>query len=223
MGIISAEKMSNLYWLGRYVERTHATLRLYMGSFDRMIDSDGSDYRDFCHSLGIPDVYACKEAFIKRYPFAQGHPNSIASNYNRAFDNAVVMRDYLGSETLAYLQMELYDLSSAENNEERSIIFLQSAIDHILAFWGCLDDIIDEATRNIVKLGKQVERLDLHLRLGEPPSVLNRDYMQMESRIGRTPMRYDRAALDTLGPMIVQQDATDHKNALRMLGKLVRI
>jgi hypothetical protein len=61
------------------------------------------------------------------------------------------MRDSLGSETLAYLQMVLYDLRSAELNEEHTMIYMQNAIDHILAFWGCLDDLVDdETTRNLV-------------------------------------------------------------------------
>lgn len=223
MGIFTIEKMNNLYWMGRYVERTQTTLKLFLNSFDRMIDGDENDYKDYCQSIGIPDVYGEKAVFIKEYPFDAGHDFSIVSNVNRAFDNAVVMRDYLGSDTLAYLQMVLYDISSAANNEERTIFLMQNAIDHILAFWGCLDDMVDdETTRCIVKLGKNIERLDLHLRLKQPRSVLHRDYMKMESRIARSSLCYDKAVLDTLGPMIMQ-DKTDYENALRLLHKLMKI
>ncbi len=223
MGIFSSEKVSNLYWLGRYVERTQITLKLFMDSFDRMIDGDGNHYRKFCRSIGIPGDYGGKDDFIRKYPFDAGHPYSIISNVNRAFDNAVVMRDSLGSDTLSYLQMVLYDLRSAELNEEYIVIYMQNAIDHILAFWGCLDEMVDdESTRNIVKLGKQAEHLDIDLRLKQPPSVLRRDYMRMESRITKCSLPYDPAVTDTLAPML-QQDMVDHENALRLLHKLVKI
>ena len=45
MGIFSSEKISNLYWLGRYVGRTQTTLKLFMDSFDRMIDGDKKHYQ----------------------------------------------------------------------------------------------------------------------------------------------------------------------------------
>ena len=133
------------------------------------------------------------------------------------------MRDSLGSETLSYLQMVLYDLRSAELNDEHIMIYMQNAIDHILAFWGCLDDRVDdETTRNIVKLGKQAEYLDIDLRRKQPPSVLLRDYMRMESRISKCSVKYDPAVTDTLSPML-HQDEVDHENALRLLHKLLKI
>lgn len=223
MGIFSAEKVSNLFWLGRYVDRTQTTLKLFMDSFDRMIDADLEDYRAFCKSIGIPCDYEGKDDFIHRYPFDAACSFSIVSNVNRAFDNAVVMRDTLGSDTLSYLQMVLYDLRGAELGEERTMIYFQTAVDHILAFWGCLDDMVDdETTRNIVKLGKQVEHLDLDLRLHQPRSVLQRDYMRMENRVVKSALQYDRGVADTLGPMLLQ-DRVDYDNALRLLHKLVRI
>ena len=42
------------------------------------------------------------------------------------------------------------------------MLHFQKITDAILAFWGCVDDQIDdENTRNIIKIGKRVERLDL--------------------------------------------------------------
>lgn len=222
MGIFSKERLTNLYWLGRYVERTQATIKLFLDSFDRMIDGDENDYREFCKSVGIPDVYGSKDAFVRGYPFDAGNPFSIASNFSRAFDNAVVMRDSLGSDVLAYLQIVQYDIASAGQNEERAIFLMQNAIDHIFAFWGCLDDLVDdEATRCIVKLGKDVERLDLHFRLKGTQAVLKKDFMRLQNHLARSGMKYDKAVLDTLRPMILG-DQTDHENALRLIHKLVK-
>ncbi|MDR3271000.1 MAG: alpha-E domain-containing protein [Peptococcaceae bacterium] len=221
MGIFSSEKISNLYWLGRYLDRTQSALKLFMDYFDLMIDGDKNTYRTFCQTTGIPDVYADKADFIHQYPFDTTNPHSVISNVNRAFDNAVVMRDTLGSDTLAYLQMVLYDLRSAESNEERLMIGMQNAIDHLLAFWGCLDDMVDdEATRNTIKLGKQVEHLELDLRLKRPRSCLQRDYKRLENRLLHSFLPYDQALIDTIEPMLLQ-DSVDHENALMLLHQLL--
>ena len=35
------------------------------------------------------------------------NPDSIISNLNRAYDNAIVLRESIGSETLSYIQLSL--------------------------------------------------------------------------------------------------------------------
>lgn len=51
MGIITIEKSDHLYWLGRYTERVHTTLKLYLKGSDRMIDSDPNYYAVFAAKL----------------------------------------------------------------------------------------------------------------------------------------------------------------------------
>ncbi len=107
MGIISVEQTNRLFWLGRYSERVYTTLRLYFNSFDSMIDKSAYDYKDFCRMIDIPDIYGTREAFREKYPFDESNPDSILSNLDRAYDNAVVLREEIGSETLSYIQLSL--------------------------------------------------------------------------------------------------------------------
>ncbi|MCD8333221.1 MAG: alpha-E domain-containing protein, partial [Clostridiales bacterium] len=116
MGTISLEHIDNLFWLGRYTERVYTTLSLYFDSYDSMIDKAG-DYRIFCEKLDIPDIYGGTEEFRKRYPFDAEDPNSILSNMTRAYDNGIIMREILGSEALAYIQMTIYDIQAAKVSE----------------------------------------------------------------------------------------------------------
>ena len=51
MGIISIEQTNRLYWLGRYTERTYTTLRLYMKSYDSMLDDLPGGYQEYCRRL----------------------------------------------------------------------------------------------------------------------------------------------------------------------------
>ena len=104
MGIISVEQADNLYWLGRYTERVYTTIRLYFQSFDTMIDELSESYPEYCRMVDIPNIYSDKEDFMKRYPFDSDNPDSIISTLNRVYDNAIVLRDSIGSEGLSYIQ-----------------------------------------------------------------------------------------------------------------------
>ena len=105
MGIISIKSTDNLFWLGRYVERVFTTLRVFSEYYDKMIDKDENAYVDFCNKLGIENTYSYKQEFITKYLFDENDPNSVMSNLLCAYDNAVVMRNEISSETLSYIQM----------------------------------------------------------------------------------------------------------------------
>ena len=206
MGIITLEKSNNLLWLGRYTERVHTTLKYYIEATDRMVDRDPDYYAIFCEKVGIPDIYGSREAFWTRYPFDTDDPNSIFSNLYRAYDNAIVLRDYIGTETMAYIQLALDDIKRA-NREDTFLADLMLVIDHILAFWGCVNDlIIDEPTRNIIKLGKGIERLDLYLSLDRPAADIRREYGRMKQFLRKSHMRYDGSILYTIDNMLAQDD-----------------
>lgn len=117
MGIITLEKSDHLFWLGRYTERVHTTLKMYLKSSDRMIDSDPDYYAAYCKKIGITNIYGSRENFAKTYPFDESDPNSIISNLNRAYDNAIVIRDYIGTETMAYIQLAIDDIKAAERGD----------------------------------------------------------------------------------------------------------
>ena len=198
MGIITLEHTDRLYWLGRYTERVYTTLRLYTESFDRLIDGDPLAYRRFCEDLDIPDVYGSKQVFEEKYPFDKTDPNSIISNLNRAYDNAVVLREEIGSEVLAYIQLSIYDIQHAEHSRDTPLAF-QEVLDHILAFWGIADDMIEsEQVRNIIKTGKRIERLDLYARLGMSSRELIREVDRMRFRLERSGMKYKKENVEEL-------------------------
>lgn len=202
MGIISVEQTDRLFWLGRYSERVYTTLRLYSESFDRLIDMDSYDYAEFCRRLDIPDVYGSKEKFKESYPFDEEDTNSILSNLLRAYDNAIVLREEIGSETLSYIQLAIYDMQKARISRA-PLIEMQSVIDNLLAFWGIADDIIDsEQTRNIIKAGKRVERVDLFGRLQLPVANITREVHRLIPRIERSGIRYHEEGLERLKNLV---------------------
>ena len=191
MGIISVEKADRLFWIGRYTERAFTTLVTFFECFDQMIDVDQEAYKDFCRKMGIPDIYGDKETFISRYLLDETDPNSVYSNLDRAYGNAMMMRDEISSHTLAYIQMALDCLKNANVYAPH---YEQQVIDYLHAFWGCVDDRVDdEESRNIMKCGKYLERLDLYMRMGAPARYIEKEYNKFLNRLHRIHLGYNVA------------------------------
>ncbi len=226
MGAISIEKADRLFWLGRYGERVLTTLMTYFDFYDEMIDGDEEAYRIFCEKIAIPDVYGSKENFQQRYLFDQDDPNSIISNMERAFDNAVVMRGELGTYTLAYVQLALDVLKGENGKADAPVYDLQQVIDYLNAFWGCMDDQVeDEVCRNIIKCGKYLERLDLYMRLGYPARSIEKEYSKFLNRLHRSGLSYKKDCEEKLTGIVgLGEDWKEHdKEALEALWNLFEV
>lgn len=209
MGIISLEQADRLYWLGRYAERVYTTLRIYSKSFDTMIDEIADSYVEFCKSIDIPNIYSDKENFIEHYPFDSSNPDSIVSNLNRAYDNAIVLRESIGSECLSYIQLAIYEMNKAAKSKA-PLVEMQKVNDNLLAFYGTVDDQIDsENVRNIIKAGKRIERIDLYARLGASKKELEREVHRMIPRVERCGLSYDEEKMHEI-VRLLEADPIDY-------------
>ena len=220
MGIISVDRADRLFWLGRYTERVYTTIRLYSDSFDELIDGIADNYVDFCKMIDIPDVYGSKEVFEEKYPFDEMNPDSIMSNLVRAYDNAIELRDEIGSEVLSYIQLAIYAMNKAKISNA-PLIELQYVIDNLLAFWGIVDDDIDsEMTRNMIKVGRRIERIDLYGRLHHTQQELIRQVKRLIPRVERSGLAYDRDSLMLL-KSIVEAEEIDYYKVVSVAESIV--
>lgn len=220
MGIISIEHTDRLFWLGRYSERVYTTLKIFADQYDSMLDLKEEEYKEFCIRQDIPDIYRSAEDFAERYCFDEDDPNSIISNLSRAYDNAVVMREEIGSMTLSYIQMAVYAMNKAKQSDA-PIFELQHVRDNIVAFWGIVDDSIDdEHVRSMIKLGKRVERLDLYARMHMDKTELLREAGKLNRRIDRTGLTYSRKCLAHIN-YLVQEDEIDYKELVKEVEELM--
>jgi len=211
MGIISVEQADRLYWLGRYTERVNTTIRMFCKSFDSMIDGITDSYDEFCRMIDIPDIYENKEDFNRNYPFDENNSDSIISNLTRAYDNAIVLRESIGSETLSYIQLSIYEMQKAKISES-PLIELQKVLDYLLAFWGVVDDAIDDfRIRNIIKAGKRIERIDIYARLGAGGKELIREVNRMIPRVERSGLNYDVDTLVRIKEMVNSSNVDFYK------------
>lgn len=220
MGIISVEQVDHLYWLGRYTERVYTTLRIFARSFDLLIEEGDAVFQNYCESLDIPNIYRSKDDFLRRYPFDESIPDSIVSNLNRAYDNAIVLRETIGSDALSYIQLSIYAMNNAARSNS-PLIELQQVTDDLLSFWGIVDDQIDdEQIRNIIKAGKRIERIDLYARLELDRRRLEREVHRMVPRVLRSGMKYDEAALSRVNTLI-QESTLDYANIIASVESII--
>ena len=220
MGIISVEQVDHLYWLGRYTERVYTTLRIFARSFDLLIEEGDAVFQNYCESLDIPNIYRSKDDFLRRYPFDESIPDSIVSNLNRAYDNAIVLSETIGSDALSYIQLSIYAMNNAARSNS-PLIELQQVTDDLLSFWGIVDDQIDgEQIRNIIKAGKRIERIDLYARLELDRRRLEREVHRMVPRVLRSGMKYDEAALSRVSTLI-QESTLDYANIIASVESII--
>ena len=220
MGIISVENTDRLYWLGRYTERVYTTIKVFESRFDSMIDIDDLEYEKFCESQDIPNIYKSKEDFVARYCFSLEDENSIISNLMRAYDNAIVLREEIGSESLSYIQLAVYAMNQASLGRS-PLIGLQHVTDNIAAFWGMTDDDIEESSiRNMIRVGKLVERIDLYARLKVFPDRIRKETRRLTNRIDKSTMRYDHKRMAHVN-YLVQLDDMPYETLTDEIEKLV--
>lgn len=222
MGIVSLTNTDKLYWLGRYSERVYTTIRLFGESFDHLIEGEVQSIGAFCASLNIPNIYTSGDDFVERYLFDAENPDSVFANLTRAYDNAMTLRDEIGSECVSYIQLAIYAMNSLRGSEN-PMFGLQKVVDDILAFWGLTDDIIpDENVRNIIKVGKRVERLDLYARLKLPRKDILREVRRLAVRISRTNLQYAQADIDRLMALATAEE-TVYDEIVALVDGLVKI
>ena len=222
MGIMTFEHADRLYWLGRYTERVYTTIKFFSSSFDRLINHDETACEDFCRRLDIPNIYHGWDDFLKRYNFDRSNPDSVASNLERVYDNAVVMRDEIGSDAICYIQMAVYALERAAESET-PYLEMQKVSDNMLAFWGIADDQIEsENVRNIIRVGKRVERIDLYARLGLTAEALKREIRRLAGRIDNTNLHYDADKLTYLQGL-VEKESLPYREIVNCVDSLLEV
>ena len=122
-----------------------------------------------------------------------------------------MLREEIGSETLSYIQLAIYDMHKAKISRA-PLIEMQNVIDNLLAFWGIADDIIDsEQIRNIIKTGKRVERVDLFGRLHMAASGLTREVHRLIPRVERSGIKYDKDGLNCLKNLVEAEEIDYYK------------
>jgi uncharacterized alpha-E superfamily protein len=119
--------------------------------------------------------------------FDKKDANSISAAFHNAYDNALVIRNSIGSEALSYIQLAT-DVFHSSKSIKNLRLALMPVMDYLLAFWGSIDDkLIDGEARIIIKCGKLVERMDLYFRFNYEHKLINSEYEKLCNVMARAP------------------------------------
>ena len=218
---ISAVKANRLYWLGRYVERAYLNLHLLRRYYDRMIDGDPSIYEEYYRKLDAP--YASLDA---NWPFLglvydAKNPCSLLAGLEAANDNGIVLREEIMSESLSYIQLSLVLVKNCAAEKQRNITLLQPVTDYLLAFWGSIDErVFDERIKRLLKIGKLVENIDLHIRFDYPFYRIKEAYEELKKQLVNEESMYDPSLIELIDTCLNEEAYANRDISYK--GKLLR-
>ncbi|MBR7088155.1 MAG: alpha-E domain-containing protein [Mogibacterium sp.] len=220
MGTVTLGKLDSLYWMGRYIERVYQSISMYKETYDKLIDQDAEYFVQECERMGMQNTFESSMDFAWKIAFDTANPLSIISNLYRVYDNAMIMRDEITSESLAYVHLALAEMKRGKTSEA-PLMELQNVEDLIFAFWGCIDDKVDDqGVRNTIKIGKHIERLDILLRRDADRSDLVREINRLMSRVDTTELPFNRQALLYTNAMIEDEDA-EYEDIRKMVWDII--
>ncbi len=176
--------------------------------YDKVIDRD--HYRKYLDCFGMKDIYGDFKVFFHSFIFDRNNSCSAAYNLERAYDNGIVLREEISTDSLAYLQLAKDKLKSAENTPQGLVVALMLLEDILYGFYGCfIDHVCNEEIRDIFLCAKSVERVELYIRLKYRSEKVISEFERMCSLLKRipenTPYRYNEDVLENLMEMIYSE------------------
>ncbi len=177
---ISINTAQRLYWLGRYVQRAETLLRELVSSYDYVIDRDTEDGRKLYAKLGIELEYANALDFLKQGIYGN-HGSSIESIITWARENAIETRHLLDERGFATLN-KIYNHIVAGRDGRVSPTSLEEMIDDFALILGIFSSELERPTAyHFIRLGQQIERFDLILRLYQGTDFVTTEWGTMSA------------------------------------------
>ncbi len=230
--VITADKANRLFWLGRYAERVYISLHLLRRYYDKVLDGNLSDLKEYYRFLNVDSMGADEESEECQYSQLYDKSNccSIATSLDLTNDNAIVLRRDITSESLSYIQMSQALLAECAAVVERNITKLQPITDYMLAFFGSIDErMFDDRIRLFLKIGRLIENLDLHVRFNYPYFRIEEAFLSLKEHISRSESGVvDQFAMESLSELISEDryepDDLEYKErVLNNLNILIRV
>ena len=173
--LLTANSATNLYWLGRYIERINGLLTHLIPAYDKSIDIEINAGKTLYKNFGIELEYANSYEFLRKAMFAD-HNSNLCALAEHARENAIICRNYINTEAFGEI-MQLHAMlqNAAKSYTEIDYKLIDEALSLISEIWGEISKLSkSHASDHFLKLGRLIERLDFHLRFsGENEHATN--------------------------------------------------
>jgi len=163
--LLTANSATNLYWLGRYIERISGLLTQIMPAYDDCIDINKNAGVELYKGYSIDIEYANAHEFLKVAMFGEHSSNLVQlASYSR--ENAIICRSYINAQAFGEI-IELHKMLENASNSYADLDYklIDDALSLISEIWGEISKLSkSNISDHFLKLGRLIERLDFHLR-----------------------------------------------------------
>lgn len=172
--LLTTNVATNLYWFGRHLERVEATLIDVLAIFDTVIDGDKKAGIAYFKKLEIDMEYGDASEFLDKAIFGD-HPSNLAVLTANARENAIIGRAHIDAdafgETIKLHELFEHASKSAHHTDHR---FIDQALSLINEIGGIMSrGLVRRKSDHFIRLGKLVEKVDLHVRHGKEGDELS--------------------------------------------------
>jgi uncharacterized alpha-E superfamily protein len=170
--ILTANVATNLYWLGRYLERTEATLIAMLKAYDKIIDVDKEAGIKLYKTFNVDLEYTDALDFL-HVAILGDHSANLLSMMTQARENAIICRHRLDTEAFGEI-IELHGLfkSVSTNTFDLDYKVIDRAQSLISEIWGTLSKREHRKHSDyFFRLGKLVEEADLRVRFKKDEEI----------------------------------------------------
>ena len=195
MMAISVNTARNLYWKGRYLQRAQTMLRELLMGYDNVIDRDFDSGRHHYEKLGVVIDYNNANDFLRQGMYGN-YDSSIVSIIAMARENAIETRNLLDERGFARLN-QIHNRLLAECGKVVTPLMLEDFVDDLAFILGIFSSELERSEPYLlIRLGQQVERFDLILRLNGQVDMSSPDIDTLHSMAKRLNPHYRPAVLE---------------------------
>jgi len=163
--LLTANSATNLYWLGRYIERISGLLTQIMPAYDDCIDINKNAGIELYKGYSIDIEYESAHEFLKVAMFGE-HSSNLVALAGYARENAIICRSYINTQAFGEI-IELHKMLENASNSYADLDYklIDDALSLISEIWGEISKLSkSNISDHFLKLGRLIERLDFHLR-----------------------------------------------------------
>jgi uncharacterized alpha-E superfamily protein len=166
--LLTANVATNLYWLGRYIERTEGTLTQIMIAYDQIIDVNKDAGVELYENFSTELSYENAQDFLNKAMFGD-HEANLASITGYARENAIISRNHLNAQAFG----EIIALNSLFQKSSNNLVdidyrLIDNAHSLISEMWGEISKTeYKRISDYFLRLGQLVEKADFNFRFDD--------------------------------------------------------
>lgn len=172
--LLTANVAVNLFWFGRHLERVEAMLIDVEKLFDIVIDGDKEAGKTYFSHLEIDLEYEEASEFLDTAIFGD-HASNLAVLTQNARENAIICRAFIDTDAFGET-IKLYELFDHASKSAQYVDyrFVDDALSLINEIGGIMSrGLVRRKSDHFIRLGKLVEKVDLHVRHGKQSDELS--------------------------------------------------